>query len=122
MAAGLATLQALTPELHDRISLRTTALVRGLVESAARRGVPFTADAAGSMWGFFFRAEPVRSFADAKTADAERFRRFFHAALDRGVYLAPSPFEAAFMSAAHSDDDVATALERLDAAMQCAAS
>jgi glutamate-1-semialdehyde 2,1-aminomutase len=122
MAAGLATLQALTPELHDRISLRTTALVRGLVESAARRGVPFTADAAGSMWGFFFRAEPVRSFAHAKTADAERFRRFFHAALERGVYLAPSPFEAAFMSAAHSDDDVATALERLDAAMQYAAS
>ncbi|MFL5612122.1 MAG: glutamate-1-semialdehyde 2,1-aminomutase [Gemmatimonadaceae bacterium] len=122
MAAGLATLQALTPELHDRISLRTTALVRSLVESAARRGVPFTADAAGSMWGFFFRAEPVRSFADAKTADAERFRRFFHAALERGVYLAPSPFEAAFMSAAHSDDDVATALERLDAAMQYAAS
>jgi glutamate-1-semialdehyde 2,1-aminomutase len=74
------------------------------------------------MWGFFFRAEPVRSFADARTANAERFRRFFHAALERGVYLAPSPFEAAFMSAAHSDDDVSTALERLDAAMQYAAS
>lgn len=121
MAAGVATLQALTPELHDRIASRTTGLVRGLVESAARRGVPLTADAAGSMWGFFFRAEPVRNFADAKSADIKRFRRFFHAALERGVYLAPSPFEAAFMSAAHSDDDVAEALERLDFAMGQAA-
>ena len=56
-----------------------------------------------------------------RQSDAERFRRFFHAALERGVYLAPSPFEAAFMSAAHSDDDVAMALERLDDAMQHAA-
>jgi glutamate-1-semialdehyde 2,1-aminomutase len=121
MAAGIATLTALTPELHDQIALRTTALMRGLVESAARHQVPFTADAAGSMWGFFFRAEPVRNFSDAKTADAKRFRRFFHAALERGVYLAPSPFEAAFMSAAHSEADVALALERLDAAMRAAA-
>jgi glutamate-1-semialdehyde 2,1-aminomutase len=118
MAAGLATLTALTPELHDRIAARTNVLMRGLAASAARWGVPFTADSAGSMWGFFFRAEPVRSFADAKTADAERFRRFFHAALESGVYLAPSPFEAAFMSAAHSDDDIADALERLDDAMR----
>ena len=117
MAAGIATLQVLTPELHDAIATRTAALVQGLRESAARHGVPFTADAAGSMWGFFFRAEPVRSYADAKTADVDAFRRFFHAALDRGVYLAPSAFEAAFMSAAHSESDVATALERLDDAM-----
>ena len=117
MAAGIATLQALTPELHDVITRRTSALVQGLRESAARHRVPFTADAAGSMWGFFFRAEPVRSYTDAKTSDADAFRRFFHAALDRGVYLAPSAFEAAFMSAAHSENDVATALERLDDAM-----
>ena len=117
MAAGIATLQALTPELHDTIATRTSTLVQGLRESAARYGIPFTADAAGSMWGFFFRAEPVRSYADAKTADVDAFRRFFHAALERGVYLAPSAFEAAFMSAAHSESDVATALERLDDAM-----
>jgi glutamate-1-semialdehyde 2,1-aminomutase len=121
MAAGLATLTALTPALHDRIAARTTSLVHGLRESAARWGVPFTADAAGSMWGFFFRAEPVRNFSDAKHANTDRFRRFFHAALEHGVYLAPSPFEAAFMSAAHSDEDVATALERLDDAMRRAA-
>jgi glutamate-1-semialdehyde 2,1-aminomutase len=74
------------------------------------------------MWGMFFRAEPVRSFADAKEADTQRFSRFFHAALDRGVYLAPSAFEAGFMSAAHSDDDVATTLERLDQAMRASVS
>jgi glutamate-1-semialdehyde 2,1-aminomutase len=118
MAAGIATLTALTPALHDDISAKTAALVRGLSESAARHHLAFTADAAGSMWGFFFRTEPVRSFADAKSGNAEHFRRFFHGALARGVYLAPSPFEAAFMSAAHSDDDVALALDRLDDAMR----
>jgi glutamate-1-semialdehyde 2,1-aminomutase len=91
-----------------------------LREIAARRGVPFTADCAGSMWGFFFRAEPVRSFTDAKTSDVDRFKRFFHAALDRGVYLAPSAFEAAFMSAAHTDEDIADTLNRLDEAMAVA--
>jgi len=117
LAAGLATLRLLTPALHDRIASRTQRLVLALREIAAHRGVPFTADFAGSMWGFFFRAEPVRSFADAKTADVDRFRRFFHAALERGVYLAPSAFEAAFMSAAHGDAEIDLTLERLDSAM-----
>ena len=121
MAAGLATLTALTPSLHDKIAARTTSLAQGLAASAARHGVPFTIGIAGSMWGFFFRAEPVRNFADARTSNVDRFRRFFHAALANGVYLAPSPFEAAFMSAAHSDDDIALALDRLDDAMAQAA-
>jgi glutamate-1-semialdehyde 2,1-aminomutase len=73
------------------------------------------------MWGFFFREEPVRNFADAKTSDVERFKRFFHEALDRGVYLAPSAFEAAFMSAAHSDADIDETLNRLDDAMAATA-
>lgn len=120
MAAGLATINALSPTLHERIAMRTARLVQGLREIAARRGIPFTADCAGSMWGFFFRAEPVRSFAEAKTSDVERFKRFFHAALDRGVYLAPSAFEAAFMSAAHSDADIDDTLARLDDAMRVA--
>jgi glutamate-1-semialdehyde 2,1-aminomutase len=118
MAAGIATLTALTPALHDRIAGRTERLVQGLRECAARRGIPFTADSAGSMWGLFFRAEPVRSFADARTSDVDRFRRFFHAALERGVYLAPSAFEAAFVSAAHSDADIDETLNRLDAALE----
>ncbi len=97
MAAGLATLGALTPAVHDTIAARTARLVEGLREIAARHSVPFTADAAGSMWGFFFRAEPVRSFADARRADVERFSRFFHAALDPGVYHAPSAIESGVM-------------------------
>jgi glutamate-1-semialdehyde 2,1-aminomutase len=117
MAAGIATLGALTPAVHEGIAQRTRALVEGLRAIAARRGVPFTADCAGSMFGFFFRAEPVRSYADARTSDVALFRRFFHAALARGVYLAPSPYEAGFTSAAHGDAEIALTLERLDAAL-----
>jgi glutamate-1-semialdehyde 2,1-aminomutase len=117
MAAGIATLGALTRQVHDDIARRTRALVEGLRAIAAKRGVPFTADSAGSMFGFFFRAEPVRSFADAKESDVALFRRFFHAALARGVYFAPSAFEAAFVSAAHGDAEIAETLERVDAAL-----
>jgi glutamate-1-semialdehyde 2,1-aminomutase len=120
MAGGLATLAMLTRDLHAKIETRTAHLVQGMREIAARRGVPFNAQHAGSMWGFFFRAEPVRNFADARTSDTDLFKRFFHEALARGVYLAPSPFEAAFMSAAHGDADVAEALDRMDAALGAA--
>jgi glutamate-1-semialdehyde 2,1-aminomutase len=117
MAAGIATLTSLTPALHERIAQRTRALVEGLRGIAARHGVPFTADCAGSMFGFFFRDEPVRSYADARTSDVALFKRFFHAALVRGVYLAPSPYEAGFTSAAHGDAEIALTLEKLDAAL-----
>jgi glutamate-1-semialdehyde 2,1-aminomutase len=118
MAAGLATLSTLTPALHSRIEKRTAALVEGLQKIGADLDVPLTAEHAGSMWGFFFSEKPVRNFSDAKASDVNLFRRFFHAALDRGVYLAPSPFEACFMSAAHGDDDVANALERMRGALE----
>jgi len=118
MAAGLATLTALTPDLHNRIEKRTSALVEGLRRIARDLRVPVSAGSAGSMWGFFFSAEPVRNFEEAKASDVELFRRFFHAALERGVYLAPSPFEAAFMSAAHGDQEIAMTLERLKGAME----
>ena len=120
MAAGLATLRALTPALHARIEARTARLVAGLVASAATHEVPFTASHAGSMFGFFFQREPVRDFASAKGSDVDLFKRFFHEARARGVYIAPSPFEAAFMSAAHGDAEVDAALERLDGAMRAA--
>ncbi len=120
MAGGYATLTALTRELHDRIAGRTKTLVSGLQSIAQRAGVDLTAGCAGSMWGFFFHAGPVRSFEDAKKSDVELFRKFFHAALGRGVYLAPSPFEAGFLSAAHGDREVAETLERLDDAMRIA--
>jgi glutamate-1-semialdehyde 2,1-aminomutase len=120
MAAGLATLRALTPGLHDRITARTSELVTGLRAVAERRGVPFVADHAGTMWGFFFRERLPRSFAEAKDSDAALFRRVFHAALERGVYFAPSPFEAAFMSAAHGRREVADTLARFDDALRAA--
>ncbi len=120
MAAGLATLRALTPVLHERIAQRTGDLVVGLREIAARRGLPFSADSAGSMWGFFLRETLPTSFQEAQTADAERFRRLFHAARERGLYLAPSPFEAAFMSAAHGSAELTETLSRFDDAVRVA--
>jgi len=118
MAAGLAMLSTLTAALHSKIEKRTAALVEGLQKIGLDLGVPLTTGHAGSMWGFFFSEKPVRNFSDAKASDLELFRRFFHAALERGVYLAPSPFEACFMSAAHGDDEIATALERMRDALE----
>ena len=122
MAGGLATLTSLTPELHAIIERRTGNLVHGLRDIMRREGVPFHASHAGSMWGFFFREGPVTNFAEARTSDVPLFNRFFHAARERGVYLAPSAFEAAFMSAAHGDDVVADTLERLTDAIRAAKS
>jgi glutamate-1-semialdehyde 2,1-aminomutase len=120
MAAGRATITALTRELHAKIEGRTARLVSGLMEIAARLGVPFTAGHAGSMWGYFFHDGPVTDFASAKESDIEMFRRFFHAALERGIYLAPSQFEAGFMSAAHGDAEIDETLSRLEDAMRYA--
>ena len=122
MAGGLATLTSLTRELHQIIERRTGILVDGLREIMAREGVPFQASHAGSMWGFFFHPGPVTNFAQARQSDVPLFNRFFHAARERGVYLAPSAFEAAFMSAAHGDDVVADTLERLSDAIRAAKS
>ena len=120
MAGGLATLAALTRDVHDAITARTARLVAGLTAIASRHQVPFTASHSGSMWGFFFRDSTVRNFDEAKQSDTALFKRFFHAARERGVYLAPSAFEAAFMSAAHSDADIDLTLARLDDAMGAA--
>jgi glutamate-1-semialdehyde 2,1-aminomutase len=120
MAAGKATLTALTPELHSIIERRTRTLVEGLREIASRLGVAFTAGSAGSMWGYFFKDGPVVDFDAAKRSDVEMFKRFFHAAVDRGIYLAPSAFEAGFMSAAHGDAEVQETLSRLEDAMRSA--
>ncbi len=120
MAGGLATLGALTREVHDGITAQTANLVQGMRDLAARHGVPFTASHSGSMWGFFFHEGPVRTFEEAKTSDVELFKRFFHAARRRGVSLAPSAFEAAFMSAAHGPAEIADTLSRLDDALGAA--
>ncbi len=117
MAAGIATLGALTRSAHDAITRQTATLVEGLVAMADRRGLSLSARHAGSMWGLFFREGQVRSFDDAKQSDVALFRRFFHAARRRGVSLAPSAFEAAFVSAAHGPAEIGETLSRLDDAL-----
>ena len=117
MAAGCATLDRLArPRVYAQLEATSRALADGLAGAAAEAGVPFTASAIGGMFGFFFHAGPVRNFADAKKADAAAFRRFFAAMLDAGVYLAPSAFEAGFVSAAHADDDITATIVAAGAA------
>ncbi len=117
MAAGLATLRALTPDVHAAIETRATRLLDGLRQSATNLGVSLTSAQAGTMWGFFFAPDPVYDFDAAKRSDTAMYARFFHAALARGVYLAPSAFEAAFMSSAHTDADVDFTIAQLHEAM-----
>jgi len=107
VAAGLATLEAISePGFHARLTASTERLVKGLTAAAKDAGVTFCADSVGGMFGLYFAAKPPASFAEVMQCDKEKFNRFFHAMLDHGVYLAPSAFEAGFVSAAHSDADI----------------
>jgi glutamate-1-semialdehyde 2,1-aminomutase len=107
VAAGLTTLRAISePGFHARLAASTRRLVEGLAASAREAGVTFCADSVGGMFGVYFAATPPTSFAEVMQCDKEKFNRFFHAMLDRGVYLAPSAYEAGFVSAAHSDADI----------------
>ena len=108
MAAGLTTLNLLSePGFHQALTEKTTRLLDGLTEAAHAEGVAFTTAQAGAMFGLFFTDQSrISSFAEVMACDSERFNRFFHAMLDQGVYLAPSAFEAGFVSAAHSDEDI----------------
>jgi glutamate-1-semialdehyde 2,1-aminomutase len=118
MAAGLATLTAAAaPGFYDALERRTARLVAGIGDAARRRGVPATVAHAGSLWGVYFTAGPVRSFTDAKRSDAALFARWHAAALARGVFLAPSAFEAGFVSSAHTDADIEETVTQLDAAL-----
>jgi glutamate-1-semialdehyde 2,1-aminomutase len=105
MAAGVTTLRAIgVPGVFERLEQVTTRLCEGFLQAAYASDVPLQAAAVGSMWGFFFAAAPIGDYASAKQhADTAQYARFFHAMLDRGVYLAPSQFEAAFVSLAHDD-------------------
>ncbi len=111
-AAGLATLRALErPGFYESLAQRTRQLTDGLERLAAEAGVAFAAEACGGMFGFVFAEGPVRRFSQVAAADIERFRRFFHAMLAAGIYLAPSAFEAGFVSSAHGEDEIARTLE-----------
>jgi glutamate-1-semialdehyde 2,1-aminomutase len=111
VAAGLATL-ALTeaPGFYDALAARTKAMTDGLAAAARRTGVAFCADAVGGMFGIYFAPVVPRSYAEIMACDKERFNRFFHAMLDQGIYLAPSAYEAGFVSAAHGDAEIAATL------------
>ena len=108
MAAGLATLrQVAQPGFHDELGARTRGLIDGVVAAAREAGVPMTAACAGGMFGLFFsELERVTTYQQVTACDMDRFKAFFHGMLDRGHYLAPSAFEAGFVSAAHTQADI----------------
>ena len=116
MSAGLKTLELLSVDgFHERLGALSGALLDGMREAAERHGVPFAAGHVGGMFGFFFTdADVVTSFEEVMACDTERFGRFFHEMLERGVWLAPSAFEAGFISAAHTDADIARTVAAAD--------
>ena len=118
MAAGLATLEIISrPGFYAPLFARTRALCAGLQTAADKAGVPFTTNHAGTMFGgFFTAAERVANYADVMACDTDRFARFFHHMLDRGVYLAPASYEAGFMSSAHTDADIEQTVDAAAAA------
>ena len=121
MAAGLATLRETGRHgFYDVLEARTARLTGGLQAAARRHGVAVTIAHAGSMWGAYFTHGPVRNYADAKKADSKLFARWHRAALDNGVFLAPSAFEAGFVSSAHTDADIDWTIKELDAALAVA--
>ncbi len=108
MAAGLKTLELIAqPDFYTELSAKTRQLTEGLEQLAAQADIPFSTNRIGAMFGLFFSEQTnISSFAQVMQCDQARFKRFFHAMLDAGVYLAPSAFEAGFVSAAHSDADL----------------
>lgn len=107
VAAGLATLKAIdTPEFFGRLATATRKLTDGLAAAARASGAVFSAQAIGGMFGLYFRATPPLSYAEVMTCDVPAFNRFFHSMLEQGIYLAPSAFEAGFVSSAHNDADI----------------
>ena len=121
MAAGLATLRLVSaPGFYDALEAKAVRFATGLIEAAAGAGVPVQVSRVASLLTVFFSDTPVTDYASARRADTQRFARFFHALLADGVYLPPSQFEAAFVSAAHSDADIDTTLAAAAAAFAAA--
>jgi len=119
MAAGLAVLELIqAPGFHEQLAARTRLLTDGLQAVADGAGVAFSSNRVGGMFGLFFSAEKVHSYAQATATNAALFQRFFHGMLKRGVFLAPSVFEAGFMSSAHTDQDIADTLEAARGALR----
>ncbi|HSQ59480.1 MAG TPA: glutamate-1-semialdehyde 2,1-aminomutase [Acidobacteriota bacterium] len=119
MAAGLATMQVLEsdPDLFRRVEARAALLAAGLREILTRRKIPGAVNQVGSMWTLFFGPDRVTTMDDVRSADRERFARFFRGMLERCVYLPPSAFESAFLSDAHREEEIDKTLEAADEAM-----
>lgn len=116
VAAGLVTLKATrAPGFYDSLAARTKQLTDGLTAAAKKHGVTFCAQSVGGMFGLYFSATPPTSFAEVMQCDKEAFNRFFHAMLEAGHYLAPSAFEAGFVSAAHTEADIAATIAAAEA-------
>ena len=112
MAAGLAMMEVIgEPGFHTGLAERTSALCSGLEDAARSARVPFTTNHVTGMFGLFFSSEPVRNYQQATACDKRAFQRFFHGMLRRGVYFAPSAFEAGFLSSAHGASELETTLE-----------
>ena len=110
-ACGLATLRELQkPGFYDALGARTRSLVSGLSAAASKAGVPFCGDSEGGMFGFFLLSHLPQNYAAVMATDSPAFNRFFHAMLDKGVYYAPALYEAGFVSAAHSAQDIETSV------------
>jgi glutamate-1-semialdehyde 2,1-aminomutase len=111
VAAGLATLALIQqPGFYADLASKTQRLCEGLTAAARSKGIKFSAQSVGGMFGVYFRASPPGSYAEVMECDKEAFNRFFHALLEKGIYLAPSAFEAGFVSAAHSAADIAATI------------
>ena len=118
MAAGLAALEELkNGAVHEQLEAKAARLEAGLNAAAEKAGIPVISQRAGSMSCLFFSEQPVHNLADAMQADRERFKKYFHGMLAEGVYLAPSAFEAAFLSAAHTDADIDTTIAAAEKVM-----
>jgi glutamate-1-semialdehyde 2,1-aminomutase len=123
MRAGIATLQQLTRQgVYDRINEQAGRLVAGLREALVESGIQGQINATGSLATLFFASVPVRNYGDAKRSDTKRYARFFREMLDRGIFLAPSQFEAAFVSAAHTTEDVSRTIAAARDSLQMIAS
>jgi glutamate-1-semialdehyde 2,1-aminomutase len=117
VSAGLATLALLDGDLYRRLEVASQRLEQGLVRALSETGVTGTVQRVGSMLTLFFHPGPVRNWTDASASDRERFARWHHGMLERGVYWPPSQFEAAFVSAAHSDADIEHTIDVARAAL-----
>jgi len=120
VAAGLATLKLVEENgFQSKIAATAQSLIDGLVAEARNANVVFSAQSIGSLFGLYFRASPPTSFAEVMQCDREKFNRFFHAMLERGVYLAPSAYEAGFVSAAHGPAEIEETLSAARESFGC---